>query len=59
MTREETCEDIKDALHIAQTDRDKWAARAKKLAKIIGIRDCDIDQYKQDPCRDAIEEETK
>lgn len=50
----EPCEDIKDALHIAQTDRDKWKARAKKLAKIIGIRDCDIDQYKQEHCVDAI-----
>ena len=50
----EPCEDIKDALHIAQVDRDKWANRAKKLAKIIGIRDCDIDQYKQEPCEDTI-----
>lgn len=50
----EPCEDIKDALHIAQTDRDKWKARAEKLAKIIGIRDCDIDQYKQEPCEDCI-----
>ena len=50
----EQCEDIKDALHIAQTDRDKWAKRAKNLAKIVGIRDCDIDRYKQEPCDDAI-----
>lgn len=50
----ESYEDLKDALHIAQTDRDKWVARAKKLAKILGIRDCDIDQYKQEPCEDCI-----
>ena len=38
-------EDLRDALHIAQTERDKWKERAAKLAAILGIRDCDIDNY--------------
>lgn len=39
-------EDLQDALHIAQVERDKWKARAVKLANILVIRDCDIDDYK-------------
>ena len=37
--------DLQDALHIAQVERDKWKARAIKLANILDIRDCDIDSY--------------
>ena len=40
-------EDLQDALRIAQTERDKWKARAIKLAAILGIRDCDIDNYEE------------
>lgn len=41
-------EDLQDALHIAQTERDKWKARAIKLANILGIRSCDIDDCTAD-----------
>lgn len=45
MTIQERLEDTETALHIAQVDRDKWKARAIKLAEILGIRDCDIDDF--------------
>ena len=46
MTLREQLEDTEIALHIAQVDCEKWKARAIKLAKALGIRDCDIDDYK-------------
>ena len=46
MTTKERLEDTEIALHIAQVERDKWKARALKLAKVLGIRDCDIDDFK-------------
>ena len=45
MTIKERLEDTETALHIAQVDGNKWKARALKLAKILGIRDCDIDDF--------------
>lgn len=45
MTIQERLEDTETALHIAQVERDKWKARAIKLAKFLGIRDCDIDDF--------------
>ena len=45
MTIQERLEDTETALHIAQVDRDKWKARAIKLAKVLGIKDCDIDDF--------------
>ena len=45
MTTQEKLEDAETALHIAQVDRDKWKTRAIKLAKFLGIRDCDIDDF--------------
>lgn len=38
------CEDLRDVLHIAQEDRDKWKERALALAKLLGISECDIDR---------------
>ena len=45
MNMQEWLEDVETALHIAQMDRDKWKERAIKLAKALGIRDCDIDDF--------------
>lgn len=45
MTDKERLEDLQDALRIAQTDRDKWKTRALGLAKILKIKDCDIEKY--------------
>ena len=45
MTLREQLEDTEIALHIAQVDCEKWKARAIKLAKFLGIRDCDIDDF--------------
>lgn len=45
MTIKERLEDTETALHIAQVDGGKWKARAIKLAEILGIRDCDIDDF--------------
>ncbi len=42
-----TSEDLQDALHIAQIERDKWKERAIKLANALGIRSCDIDSYEE------------
>ena len=58
-------EDVGTALRIAQAERDKWKKRAQKLAKIMGIRDCDIDDLmvpeekaikamQTEPCEDCI-----
>lgn len=48
MTDKERLEDLQNALHIAQTDRDKWKTRALGLAKILEIKDCDIEKYLQE-----------
>ena len=45
MTIQERLEDTEIALHIAQADCEKWRARAIKLAKFLGIRVCDIDDF--------------
>ena len=43
MTLNEEKDDLLAALRIAQADRDKWKARAEKLADIAGIKISDID----------------
>jgi len=43
MTLSEEKDDLLAALRIAQADRDKWKARAQKLAEIAGIKTSDID----------------
>ena len=45
MTTQEKLEDAEIALYIAQAYGNKWKARAIKLAKFLGIRDCDIDDF--------------
>lgn len=47
MNNLETLRDVEDALHIAQTDRDKWKARAEKLAKMMDIMDYQIDTIEE------------
>ena len=56
MTKDEIIDDLHDALHIAQTEMKRWRARAQKCAKMLGIRDMDIDFLDEGKRREDLDD---